>query len=67
MDQAYYWTPEWQEAERESQREINAGHSITFQSVEDAIAWLDADATGNVCEVNPSATTCSFCTPERSK
>jgi len=41
--QAYFWTREWQAAEREVQRELDAGRSITFTSAEDALDWLDSD------------------------
>jgi len=40
--QAYFWTREWQAAEREVQRELDAGRSITFTSAEDALDWLDS-------------------------
>jgi hypothetical protein len=41
--QAYFWAREWQAAEREVQRELDAGRSITFTSAEDAFNWLDAE------------------------
>jgi len=40
--QAYFWAKEWQAAEREVQRELDAGRSITFTSAEDAFDWLDS-------------------------
>ena len=39
-DQAWFWTPEWQAAEREADAELAAGHGKTFDNVEDLIAWL---------------------------
>lgn len=43
MDQAYYWTPEWQTDEAESRRELAAGHGRTFTDARAALAWLDED------------------------
>ena len=41
--QEYYWTPEWQDAEREALAEIHRGESVAFKSADDAIRWLDED------------------------
>ena len=41
--QEYYWTPEWQDAEREALAEIQRGESVEFESADDAIRWLDED------------------------
>jgi AbrB family looped-hinge helix DNA binding protein len=38
--QAYYWTEEWQKAEREADEDIKAGRVKDFDSVEDLIADL---------------------------
>ena len=38
--QAYYWTPEWQEAEAEADADIKAGRVKSFDSVDEAIAYL---------------------------
>lgn len=38
--QAYFWTPEWQKAEREVDREIAEGNLETFNNIEDLIADL---------------------------
>lgn len=38
--QAYFWTREWQEAEREADEDIRAGRVKTFDSVEQLIAEL---------------------------
>lgn len=39
--QAYFWSAEWQEAEREAQADLDADRSRRFDSVEDLIADLD--------------------------
>ncbi|MBI2859675.1 MAG: AbrB/MazE/SpoVT family DNA-binding domain-containing protein [Chloroflexi bacterium] len=38
---AYFWTKEWQEAEREASDDIKAGRVKTFDSVEKLIEDLD--------------------------
>jgi len=40
--QAYFWTEEWQEGEREADEDIRLGRTKSFANVEDAIAWLDS-------------------------
>lgn len=42
--QAYFWTVEWQRAEREAQAELDAGQGRRFDSVEALIADLDGEA-----------------------
>ncbi len=39
-DQAYFWTREWQEGEREADEDIRTGRLKTFDSVDDLIAEL---------------------------
>jgi AbrB family looped-hinge helix DNA binding protein len=39
-NQAYFWTSEWQAAEREADEDITAGRIQQFDDVEDAIAHL---------------------------
>lgn len=39
-DQAWYWTPAWQAAEKEAQEQIDRGEVLQFDSVEDAIREL---------------------------
>ena len=41
--QAYFWTAEWQAAEREASADIAAGRVREFDDIEDLIASLDAD------------------------
>jgi hypothetical protein len=41
--QAYFWSAEWQQAEREAQADLDAGRSQRFDSVEDLIADLDSE------------------------
>jgi bifunctional DNA-binding transcriptional regulator/antitoxin component of YhaV-PrlF toxin-antitoxin module len=41
-DQAWYWTPEWQEGEREVDAEIAAGGLRRFESDEEFLAYLDS-------------------------
>ncbi len=39
--QAYFWSPQWQEAEREASEDIAAGRIHEVDDVEDLIAKLD--------------------------
>lgn len=41
-EQAWFWTAEWQEAERQAQAEINAGRAKAFQSVDALLEELDS-------------------------
>lgn len=41
-DQAWYWTPEWQEREREADADIAAGRVRSFGADEDFLAALEA-------------------------
>lgn len=41
--QAYFWTADWQAAERQAEADINAGRVQRFDRMEDLIADLDAD------------------------
>ncbi len=43
-DQAWYWTPEWQAAEREADEEIEAGRVHRFANIDEAIAFLNERA-----------------------
>jgi len=43
--QAYYWTPEWQAAEREADEDIAAGRVYGFDNVDDAINHLRKNRT----------------------
>ncbi|MGH3067730.1 MAG: hypothetical protein ACRDMI_03985 [Streptosporangiaceae bacterium] len=43
-DQAWFWTPEWQEGEREADEHIAARRTEYFDSVEEFLAALDGDA-----------------------
>lgn len=40
-DQAWFWTEEWQEGEREAEQEIRAGNVSTFDNVDDLFADLN--------------------------
>jgi hypothetical protein len=42
-DQAWYWSPEWQAAERESRADYEAGRYKEFSSMDDFIADLTSD------------------------
>lgn len=39
-DQAWYWTPEWQEGEREADADLSAGRSRVFASDEEFLSAL---------------------------
>jgi hypothetical protein len=41
--QAWFWTPEWQEGERQADAEIAAGLGMRFESDEEFLAFLDAN------------------------
>ena len=41
--QAYFWTEEWQAAEREADEDIRAGRTRTFESVDELLADLEAE------------------------
>jgi hypothetical protein len=43
LDQAYYWTIDWQRAEAEAMREIADGQSLRFASGAAAAEWLLSD------------------------
>jgi AbrB family looped-hinge helix DNA binding protein len=40
--QAWFWTPEWQEGERQADADIAAGRVMRFESDEELLAYLDA-------------------------
>jgi AbrB family looped-hinge helix DNA binding protein len=40
--QAWFWTPEWQEGERQADADIAAGRVTRFESDEEFLAFLDA-------------------------
>jgi antitoxin MazE len=39
-NQSYFWTKEWQEAEKEADKDIKAGRIKVFQSVDELIKDL---------------------------
>ena len=41
-EQAYFWTPEWQEKEREADADLADGRFETFDSVDAMLDFLDA-------------------------
>jgi len=41
--QAYFWSAEWQQAERDAQADLDEGRSQRFDSVEELIADLDSE------------------------
>jgi len=38
--QAYFWTTEWQAAEREAQSDIDAGRILEFSTIDEVLAEL---------------------------
>jgi hypothetical protein len=42
--QAWFWTPEWQDGEREVDEHIAAGRTTYFESTEEFLAALDREA-----------------------
>lgn len=41
-EQAWFWTPEWQEGEREADAELAAGQGTTYYSDEEFLQHLDS-------------------------
>lgn len=41
VDQAWFWTPEWQAGEREADEDAAAGRSTVYDNVEDFMASLE--------------------------
>ncbi len=41
--QAYFWTEEWQAAEREANEDIGAGRVAVFESVDELLADLEEE------------------------
>jgi len=39
-NQDYYWTPEWQEGEREADKDIAENNYVTFNTAQEAIDYL---------------------------
>jgi len=39
-EQAYFWTSDWQAAERTADEELRRGEAPTFATVEDGMRWL---------------------------
>jgi hypothetical protein len=42
-EQAWFWTPEWQEGEREADEDIVAGRTTRYDSDEEFLAALESD------------------------
>ena len=43
-DQAWFWSQRWQRLERQAQADIDADEVVTFDSVDEALAFLDQGA-----------------------
>ena len=46
-DQTWFWTKEWQTAEREAEDDLRAGRVEAFETLDGLIADLDADEAGD--------------------
>ena len=46
VEQAYFWTPEWQAKEQAADRAIAEGRVRTFDTVEEMLDFLDASERG---------------------
>ena len=44
-DQTWFWTEEWQAAEREAEDDLRTGRVKAFETLDELIADLDADET----------------------
>ncbi|MBV9312212.1 MAG: hypothetical protein JO100_00450 [Pseudonocardia sp.] len=42
LDQAWYWTPEWQEGEIRTDTDLTEGRGTTYHSAEEFLAALDS-------------------------
>lgn len=51
-DQAWFWRERWQRLERETQKDIEEGQTTDFNSVEDALDFLDNITKDNDAENN---------------
>ena len=40
-EQVWFWSERWQRMEHQAQADIDAGRVKTFESIEDAVAYLD--------------------------
>ncbi|MGH2994657.1 MAG: AbrB/MazE/SpoVT family DNA-binding domain-containing protein [Solirubrobacterales bacterium] len=40
--QAWFWTPEWQQGEREAEAQLAAGESTVYESTDDFISHLES-------------------------
>jgi hypothetical protein len=47
-DEAFFYTSEWQAAEREADENIRLGRTYRFEKVEDAIEFLDNHNTADL-------------------
>jgi hypothetical protein len=45
-DQAWFWTPEWQQMEREADEAIADGRVYRFDSTEEMMVWMRSVADG---------------------
>jgi len=43
-DQSWYWTPEWQAAEKEADEDFSSGRVHRFENVDEAIKFLHQQA-----------------------
>lgn len=43
-EQAWFWTREWQQKEREADVELNAGRATTYESDDEFLGALEANA-----------------------
>lgn len=41
--QAYFWTEQWQQGEKEAQEDVENGRLHRFETVDDGLTFLDAD------------------------
>ena len=41
-DQAWFWTPEWQEGEREADAELAQGSGVVYSSTDEFISHLES-------------------------
>ena len=42
MTQSYFWTPEWQQGEKEADEDIKAGRILRFSSAKALIKYLNS-------------------------
>jgi hypothetical protein len=46
-EQAWFWTPEWQQGEREAEAQLAAGEGTVYESTDDFVSHLESIPPAN--------------------